>query len=299
MARPPHIDPDRATAWATSAHVNILAAIMASTKWRTRDFAFHGGTSLHLSWRSPRRSEDLDFLLGRDAQGVDRVMKDVCEIVQERMLLDDPSFKVELRDLTRDAERMAAYMLGISNSGFTGKVKVKVVFWRVDRSYLNSYPTTFRTPFAQGDMISRIAHPVPVADLDTAFCDKLTAFATRPYLKWRDVFDLWWIGTQTDAPLKMAAICEQFLHNVSAYEVRGGVTPSEALRGFLQQSDDEIFERAKDDLATWLPDALWKRLYPDVVRDMVKYVRTALTAVSAYLDGVEPTDPGVLKRGPR
>lgn len=35
----------------------------------------------------------------------------------------------------------------------------------------------------------------PGATLATAYADKLTAFATRPNLKWRDVFDLWWIGT--------------------------------------------------------------------------------------------------------
>ena len=47
--------------WAQLAHVSYLHALMNQSTWRVGQIAFHGGTSLHLSWHSPRHSEDLDF----------------------------------------------------------------------------------------------------------------------------------------------------------------------------------------------------------------------------------------------
>jgi len=41
----------------------LLDALMSDASLTSRQIAFHGGTSLHFSWRSPRRSEDLDFLV--------------------------------------------------------------------------------------------------------------------------------------------------------------------------------------------------------------------------------------------
>jgi len=83
-------------------------------------------------------------------------------------------------------------------------------------------------------MVSRISNPVPAATLETAYCDKLTALATRPYLKWRDLYDLWWIGTQTEARLDLSWVTRQFLHNVSAYRTIDGLSPAQALRKFLE-----------------------------------------------------------------
>jgi hypothetical protein len=79
-------------------------------------------------------------------------------------------------------------------------------FRRVTAEYLEKYPVALRSPIPPGEMVSRISNPVPAATLETAYCDKLTAFATRPYLKWRDIYDLWWIGTQTDAKLELLSV---------------------------------------------------------------------------------------------
>jgi len=45
---------------AASAQYQFLDALMADPQIQYEQIAFHGGTSLHFSWRSPRLSEDLD-----------------------------------------------------------------------------------------------------------------------------------------------------------------------------------------------------------------------------------------------
>ena len=288
MPRPPLLDPEMATAWAAKAHAYVLDALMSESSWRCNDIAFHGGTSLHLSWRSPRHSEDLDFLVSRDVPDIARVMEAVRRRVQERFLMEDPSIRVEIRDRTKDPERMPYYQATVSSSRVTGKAMVKVEFWRVDRAYLERYPVEFRTPLLQGDMITSVLSPVPAATLPTAFSDKLVAFATRPYLKWRDVFDLWWIGTQSGGTIHLDEVCDQFLHNVSAYDTRGGLSPAEALRDFLGRDESDIFAEAERDLRQWLPEGLWKRVYPETVRRMVTYVRDTIAAVADLADERSP-----------
>lgn len=63
------LPPDLAAAWASAAQFRFLDALMADPVLACDRIAFHGGTSLHFSWRSPRRSEDLDFLTALTARG--------------------------------------------------------------------------------------------------------------------------------------------------------------------------------------------------------------------------------------
>jgi predicted nucleotidyltransferase component of viral defense system len=289
--------------WARNAHAFYLDALMQESSIECKQIAFHGGTSLHLSWNSPRFSEDLDFLLAREARDISGISSRVLHRVREQFIRIDPRFNVDLRNKTKDPDRMLAYHLVVSHPEVIGNVMVKVEFWRVDPVYLAQYPTEFRTPVPDGDMVGHISNPVPAATLETAYCDKLTAFATRPHLKWRDIYDLWWIGTQSPSRLELGQIARQFLHNVSAYQTVDALPPAAALRKFLENDKELIMKSADPDLKRWLPEHLWKRLWPEGVRDMVDYVFMALDKVANEVERSEVTteverDETVLKRMP-
>ena len=117
-----------------------------------------------------------------------------------------------------------------------------------------------------------------------SYCDKLTAFATRPFLKWRDIHDLWWIGTQTDSRLDLATVVPQFLHNVTAYDTVDNLPPAQALRKFLENDPGELVKKADPDLKRWMPQTLWAKLHPQVTSEMVKYVRQALESVANAIE---------------
>lgn len=268
------------------AHTLYLDALMAQTDWAVREIAFHGGTSLRLSWNSARYSEDLDFLLSKNVQGLDKVAAKVEAAMIEMAHRLDPNFNIEVRDKTKNIDRMSSYVVTVSHPNYVGKVKVKAEFWRTQPAYLDNYPTQLRTPhnpLGALDFLATATHAVPAATLETAYADKLVAFATRPYVKWRDLYDLWWIATQTDAALNADSVCAQFLHNITAYETQGQAHPAQALMQFLHHDREALIAQADPDLKNWLPASIWKRLNPQGVEEIVDYVWHALTHVAGLV----------------
>jgi predicted nucleotidyltransferase component of viral defense system len=286
--------PDLASEWAASAQYHFLDALMADPQIQYEQLAFHGGTSLHFSWRSPRLSEDLDFLVARNAADINAIVERAGKKVAEVFESEDAQFAVEVQHKSCHQERMISYDLRVSHAAYLGKALIKVEFWRVSPEYLAQYPVELRSPIRPGEMVSRISNPIPAATLETAYCDKLTALATRPYLKWRDIYDLWWIGTQTDASLDVPKVVRQFLHNVAAYQTIEGLPPARALRKFLENNPDEMLKKADPDLRRWLPKALWDKMHPRVTAEMVKYTRDAVQSVADAIE--ENRTGGNLKR---
>lgn len=291
------VTPELASRWAASAQYYFLDALMADPQIQYGQLAFHGGTSLHFSWRSPQLSEDLDFLVARSAADLTAIVERAGQKVAETLHSEEPQFTVEVRNRTRHEERMISYDLRVAHTAYIGKALIKVEFWRVSSEYLAQYPVELRSPIRPGEMVSRISNPLPAATLETAYCDKLTAFSTRRYPKWRDIFDLWWIGTQTDARLDLPLVTRQFLHNLSAYRTAGGIPPTQALRKFLENDPAKLLEKADPDLRRWLPQPLWEKMHPRVTKEMIEYVRGALTSVA---DTIEKDLVGsTLKRPPQ
>lgn len=287
LAKRKALTPARAAEWAQMAHALYLEALMSQTDWSAGEFAFHGGTSLRLSWNSSRHSEDLDFLLSRKVRNLDRIARKIGASMAEMARSVDAHFEIDMQDKTKDADRMAAYLITVSHPDHVGTAKIKAEFWRTKPAYLQKYPTQLRTPNAHAaplDFYSLVTHPVPAATLETAYADKLVAFATRPYLKWRDLYDLWWIGTQTTAQLEMNALCKQFLHNISAYTPLQKLPPAQALALFLKHDRNELVKLADPGIKTWLPESLWTRMQPDGIRQIVDYVFHAIENVSTHIE---------------
>jgi predicted nucleotidyltransferase component of viral defense system len=283
--------------WSKKAHIGFINGLLNAVPWSEKELVFHGGTSLHLSWDSPRHSEDLDFLLSRSTDGLEAALKKAIASVQAEFLEEDPAFVVELRNKTRDASRMPVYHLVVSKPEVLGNVLVKAEFWMVEPEYLQKYKTSLRS--TRKTLDGRISHPIPAATLETAFCDKLTAFATRPFLKWRDVYDLWWIGTQTKVDIDLERAVPQFLHNLSAYQTRNNLSPSDALRLFTAQDKTKVCADAEKDLKIWLPESLWKVLNPNGVIQMVDYVFETLNAVAKKTDVLQSKEePKTMKSPP-
>lgn len=285
------LSPAMSRDWATNAQLRFLDAIMLNGAWKPNELAFHGGTSLHMSWASSRFSEDLDFLIDATyGDGLPRLMTRIERRMQEQFLIDDAGFKVEIRNKTKDDTRLGNFHIVISHANIIGSTMVKAEFWMVDDAYLKGYPTTFRTPTVPGTVVARVSSPIPAADMATAYADKLTAMATRPFIKWRDLYDLWWLGTQTravpepDSPETIA----QFLHNLSAYKTPEGMTPQQALARFHEHSVDDLVKQAESDLKKWLPARHWEMLSSmGGVKDIIAYVDDALRKVESAVQAHE------------
>lgn len=281
--------PSLLRAWSTAIQFRFAEALPLVTAWTCHEIAFHGGTSLNMSWGSPRYSEDLDFLLSRDSvPDLEDVMKKAAKRIEAAMLLDHPGVQIDVRQKTRPDARLQHFQIVASHPAYLERCMVKVEFWPVDADYLKRYESEFVFPVRQGDIITRSSSPLPAATLKSAYADKLTAFATRPYLKWRDIFDIWWIDQQCKADPHDVA--DRFLDHVKGYETIEGLAPAQALEHFLQTHDVEsVIEKADPDLKRWLPDLLWETLWPNGVRQMV---HTAFDRIRTVADIVQEKGEG-------
>jgi len=288
------ITSDERAKWAELGHLLILQCLSEASEWSREDFAFHGGTSLHLSWNSPRFSEDLDFLLERKASTrLNAVIEKATARMRQALVLVDPELQVEVRDKSND--RMGHFQFFLSKPGVLGKAMVKAEFWRVAPTYLAFYETTARTPAIPTDLGGvrlRIDAMLPAATLSSALCDKLTAFATRPHLKWRDMFDFWWIQRQGSfSPASQEDLRDRFLHHVSAYQCTVPGDPAASLRVFADQlSDPAVIEQAQKDLRPFVPTHVWSAIWPDEVKRMVDDAAAGARRMAETIERSRPAE---------
>lgn len=258
--------------WANMGHLFFLDALMSASGLKCHQIAFQGGTSLHLSWGSPRFSEDLDFLLEKDGARVRLMnsMKAVADQIKRQFHALDRGFSIEIKDRTGDAERMLVFELVIGHVAKVGSAKVKTEFWLVPVDYLAHYQVEMRTPMPRSDdVMARIQsnQPLPSAKLTSILADKIVAMAYRERVKWRDIFDAWWLAEQMERRFPdrtFAEVAEQAKQHALAYE---GPGLEVGLHGFLARKQD-LMAGVGCDLDRWLPESLARVLLPDMIPEM-------------------------------
>lgn len=302
--------------WADKTHLWAIEAILQEGAWSCDEIVFHGGTSLSLSWRSPRMSEDLDFLLkeGLDEK-LDSTMERARKRVEERFKAESAGFCVESKSKKRnvgndDSEReqgdveqsprLRRFTFSVGRPDVVGKVKVKLEFWSVPGEYIEAYEKTYRVPVPKNGLVGVFSAVVPAATLNSSMGDKMTALATRGFVKWRDIFDIWWLGCQTTTPT--SGIAAYFLQSVKAYNPRGGKSPQDALRDFLKEDDEGLLLSAQRDLKPWFGDDVWPQ-YERLLPEMISFAKKTAASVADECDlvavngsqGVAPRKSGVKK----
>lgn len=285
--------------WSTAIQFKFAEALPLVTSWSCKDVVFHGGTSLNMSWGSPRYSEDLDFLLNEEKTAdLEVVMDKALKRMQAGLMVSHPGLRLELKNKTKEGNRLQHFQIIASHPGYLEKAMVKVEFWKVDADYLKDYASEFVFPVRQGDVVTRSVAPLPVATLEAAYADKLTAFATRPFLKWRDIFDLWWIDQQNRGFPR--DIADRFLHHVSGYQTVDNLAPADALRAFLAQENiEDVIKKADPDLKRWLPEPLWNALWPEGVRQITETVFSRLKEIGDMLPSDDMLNASTSLRRPK
>ena len=262
--------------WASMLHVLFIDSLLMSTSLSLDHIVFHGGTNLHLSWASPRFSEDLDFLASRDfSKRIPKSMKKIETRMKQIAIAHDPELEIQIQDKTKDHTQLLNYRIVMKKPYIIGQTMVKAEFWQVDSGYLERYQSVFMTPkvgLVSDKPLIKLSLPVPVARLEAAFADKIIALAFRNHLKWRDLFDLWWISKQINP--NPANYIHAILHHAQAYSK---ASIKEGLEKFLSLKTKDILTTADSDLKLWLPEPLWNSLWPDGVQDMVLYARNVAT----------------------
>lgn len=257
----------------------MLKAVVQSQDWDEGQIAFQGGTALETCYGSPRRSEDLDFLVDRalDMTGLD-------ERVHTRLAADGWGHRdLRLRRAKLD-RNPHAFVLTLPRACVetAASLHVKVDMWRAPREAIQAIAISTKAIYPDGRTL------VPTQDMREIYIDKIFAFAARPFLKPRDVFDLHWIGgrlggkvTADDMQRRLALYPNQ--------EIWDWVTRAQLRQGEVGQAESVVTR----DLKRWLPPD-WSPA-PRQIKDMIEAANAALglglTAMYQVIERIEMDHP--------
>lgn len=271
MATPQrHLSPAEHRQIASESHLLVLDGLASKTSWSVEDVVFQGGTSLALAWNSPRFSEDLDFVARNDLN-LSEAMQTIGQHVQEKLNETYPGAIVEVKE--KGEGQNSNFMIAVSLPNVLGKVKIKTEFWKVDSEHIQSYDGSIKEVAARGN----ITPTVPVASPDQIFADKMVALGARPRLKWRDVFDLWYLDGIGHA--NVAQNPQQFLTYFENTLAMYNTAPNEVKQKWqelLNTPNDELAQLASRDLQPWISQQLWETLEGGKVEQMVSNLKTKI-----------------------
>jgi len=178
-------------------HLAIMEAVSHTARGRAGAIVLQGGVALALVYGSGRRSEDLDFLAA-DVSVVPGLMRRAQRTLKESAYRDGLFAPDQIAlDSTRTDEAKNPLIYTLQCKSPSGRraephVRVKAEFFAVEAALLDQYRYN---PIGQPVHASAttVRPLLPVAELEEIYLDKLHAIGLRPYFKYRDVYDLWWI----------------------------------------------------------------------------------------------------------
>lgn len=241
-------------------HVAVLDALMGSRRWEPGSLVFQGGTSLHLAHGSPRFSEDLDFLVDSSLR-----LDSLSTALQARLMAAGwiPADTKLSVSKAKEGGSLHSFVVSVGGEEVIGAVRVKVELWRTAPAAVKAvHAVVSPVKLATGPAAGMQAF-VPTADLREIYVDKVFALAARPYLKPRDVFDLYWLAEQAGQ--------DGLQCTPEALELRLATYPNESAQEWLEKAKErmQVLPAAVDavqaDLARWLPST-WQVKSEDALR---------------------------------
>jgi len=199
-------------------HLHLLSAM--SEAGILRHAVFQGGTSLRLCYGGERYSEDLDFVCGKSGSYfTDIEFKDLIEIALEttkKTLSRDfgiDSKEISLKkpehpDLVKQsAVNVAAWQIivPVEATRNAPKSRIKIEFANVPAYATNPMPVRATPGLVQVEDVI-----LTVETQDEILADKAVALTARAALKFRDVWDVWFLQDRLDAKTNRETVRKKF-----------------------------------------------------------------------------------------
>lgn len=164
--------------------------------------AFQGGTCLHLIYGGYRYSEDLDFA-GSEVNFnlANEIIKKAESIIEKKIIqiLGEGEFKWHYPSPSK-RRRNHAYWLSFQPVEHPHKYRLKIEF-----GCFPVYRTKVLPVLSEFDFLQRRPLVVALAP-EELLAEKVAAIFGRPYLKSRDIFDLWYLTEIIKTPVDFELI---------------------------------------------------------------------------------------------
>lgn len=199
-------------------HLHLLSAL--SDAGILRHVVFQGGTALRLCYGGERYSEDLDFVCGTSGSYLDKIefeklihgaleaakrsLQRDFDIASERIVSKQPHpMAIKGKSLTVAAWQI---VVPIESTPRSPKSRIKVEFANVP-SYDNSPRLARVTPglVQIQDVILAVESPNEI------LADKAVALTAREVLKYRDIWDVWFLANKLAAKSDRDIVRKKFI----------------------------------------------------------------------------------------
>lgn len=263
-----------------------LGALYRTGPLEPDNSVFHGGGAIRLAWSSDRLSEDLDFLVEPTIEALLEKGVEAARVeIEQRMNAVTPGCTISLRrkkDLGTGTQR---YLLRWYHPNRDGKVAVKLEFSVVPEGRLTQYDRDVILPgdprVSPYQMRSSLSVPKPA----TSLADKTIAFAMRQEIKWRDVYDLWflsklynWSRDDLKEPFKSALVSIMRIYGYSNEEVATNLLER------MNIVEETPIEDIAKEIGRFLPleaRESMKNSWADLKSIAIQHVRNAAAEISA------------------
>ena len=248
---------------------------------------FQGGTALRLVYGGPRFSEDLDFLSGIAENQIKRMLNKSFSKIEMGCAAQFGPGKLELQ-IKEGREGAVKSFFVYRPEKQRGRIAVKVEF---EEAIIGREPAVNRFILRELQVVSAViitgrlmlpyASSILVAETaDEILADKIRAIYERPYIKGRDVFDIWWLVSQLKLSPKMSLV------RATLGRYRQIFRPARN-PGYFQTREavSEIAQALEADLPRFLPADIFSFYREKQFHELIE--TTAVVTASLLNDGLE------------
>jgi predicted nucleotidyltransferase component of viral defense system len=199
-------------------HLHLLSAL--SEAGVLRHAVFQGGNALRLCYGGERYSEDLDFVCGKAGSYIDKIefeklvgsalattkktLHREFDINPDEILLKPPPFPMAIKS---DSAEVAAWQISvpIASLRHLPKTRVKIEFANVP-----SYDSGPNMAKAVPGLVQMEDVILTAESANEILADKAVALTARQALKYRDVWDVWYLTNKLNSQIERAMVANKF-----------------------------------------------------------------------------------------
>lgn len=233
-------------------------------------YVFQGGTALRLFYNSPRFSLDMDFSLIN--RSLTKAMEDSTKVLNTLSHILAP-YKVEVsksREKALFKENFYRFFYTFNTLGIIRR-KIRIKLEIAERNYMN---VSFSRKILALEFPIHTSIGLIVKSPAQLLCDKVTSLAGgfhRGYIRWRDIFDIYWLKTKINARIDSNYLKQEFGSYIETKE------DLEKLVSKLKALSGKELGEANRDLGRVLPPSLLdEKLLAEYIGDAIKVLEEAI-----------------------
>ena len=199
-------------------YLHLLSAL--SEAGVLRHVVFQGGTALRLCYGGERYSEDLDFVCGKAGSYVDKIefeklvesalkttkktLHREFDINPDEILLKQPPFPMAIKS---DSAKVAAWQISVPIASLRRLPKSRI---KIEFANVPSYDSGPNMAKAVPGLVQMEDVVLTVESANEILADKAVALTARQALKYRDVWDVWYLINKLNAQIERGMVANKF-----------------------------------------------------------------------------------------